>query len=152
VQGCALGIAMVYDDLPVRTISSIYLETGLMQGFGKPVILFVDKRKNLSSDYIRHYAIFFKSKDYLPKYRSLLGDIGKLPEDVYEEVARLALKAGDYEKAAKYYQEAYLIGPKHKILITLQSMASTLDKSTDIPRAYKQRLFENIEHFCSRVK
>jgi len=151
-QGCALGIAMVYDGLPIGTISNIYLETGLMQGFGKPVILFADKKKNLPSDYIRHYAVFFNSRGYLSRYRSLLGDIDKLSEDVYEYVGRFALKARDYEKAAKYYQEAYLIHPKQKTLITLESIISTLEKAKGIPRAYKQRLLDNIQYFCSNVK
>jgi hypothetical protein len=151
-QGCALGIAMVYADLPVRTISNIYLETGLMQGFGKPVILFVDKRTNLASDYIRHYAISFKSKQYLSKYRSLLEDIGKLPQDLYEHLGGFALRVGDYEKAAKYCQEAYLISPRKETLVKLKSIASTLDKSKNIPGTYKERLLENIQYFCSSVQ
>jgi len=151
-QGCAFGIAMVYDGLPVSTISNIYLETGIMQGFGKPVILFVDKKKNLPSDYIRHYAIFYNSKDYLSRYRSLLEDIAKLPKNVYEHVGQFAFKARDYEKAAKYYQEAYLINPKQETLIIMESIASALEKARGIPRAYKQRLLENIQYFCSTVK
>jgi len=151
-QGCALGVAMVYDGLPVSTISNIYFETGIMQGFGKPVILFADKRKNLPSDYIRHYAIFYNSKDYLSKYKSLLEDIAKLPENVYECIGQFAFKAGDYEKAAKYYQEAFLINPKQETLLTLESIASALEQASGIPTAYKQRLLENIQYFCSRVK
>ena len=151
-QGCALGVAMVYDGLPVGTISNIYLETGIMQGFGKPVILFVNKKKSLPSDYIRHYAVFYNSRDYLSRYRSLLEDIAKLPEDVYEHVGQFAFKAKDYEKAAKYYQEAYLINPKQETLTTLESIASALEKARGIPRAYKQRLLENIQYFCSRIK
>jgi tetratricopeptide (TPR) repeat protein len=153
LQGCALGIAMVYRGLPVKTVSNIFLETGIMQGFGKPVILFVDnKRKTLASDYIRHYAISYNSSGYLSKYRSLLEDIAKLPEDMYEYLGEFALKAKDYEKAAKYYKEAYLINPKQETVITLESIASTLEKSKGIPRAYKQRLLENIQYFCSMVK
>lgn len=152
-QGCALGIALVYSGLSVKTVSNIFLETGLMQGFGKPVILFVDnKRKNLASDYIRHYAISYKSGGYLSKYRSLLEDIAKLPEDMYEYLGQFALKAGDYEKAAKYYQEAYLISPKQETLVALESIVSELGKTEGIPTAYKQRLLDNLEYFCSKVK
>ena len=151
-QGCALGVAMVYDGLPVNTVSNIYLETGIMQGFGKPVILFVDKKKNLASDYIRHYAVFYRSSGHLSKYRSLLEDIAKLPENVYEPVGQFAFRARDYEKAAKYYQEAYLINPKKETLTTLESIALTLEKARGIPKAYKQRLLENIQYFCSKVK
>lgn len=151
-QGCALGVAMVYEGLPVGTISNIYLETGLMQGFGKPVILLVDKKRNLPSDYIRNYAIFYTSRDYLSQYTSLLEDIGKLPEDVYEYVGRLAFKARDYERAAKYYQEAFLISPKEETVTNLELIASTLEKSRGIPRAYKQRLLQNIQYFCSKVR
>ena len=100
-QGCAFGVAIVHDGLPVSTIGNIYLETGIMQGFGKPVILFVEKRKNLPSDYARHYAVFYNSRDYLSRYRSLLKDIVKLPENVYELVGQFAFQARDYEKAAK---------------------------------------------------
>lgn len=151
-QGCGLGVAMVHDGLPVGTISNIYLETGIMQGFGKPVILFVDKKKNLPSDYIRHYAVFYNSRDHLSRYKSLLEDIAKLPENVYEHVGQFAFKVRDYEKAAKYYKEAYLINPKQETLANLESIASALEKARGIPRAYKQRLLENIQYFCARVK
>ncbi len=150
-QGCAMGVSFVYDGLPVGTIGNIYLETGLMQGFGKPVILLVDKRKTLPSDYARHYAIFFNSKDYLSKYKSLLEDIAKLPEEMYEHLGQVALSAEDYEKAAKYYQEAYLISPKQDTLVALKSIVSTLEKAKDIPREYKQRLLDSILYFCSKV-
>lgn len=151
-QGCALGVAIVCDGLPISTTSNILLETGIMQGFGKPVILVVDKKKNQPSDYIRHYIVFYNRRDYLSKYRSLLEDITRLPEDVYEYVGQFAFKARDYEKAAKYYQEAYLINPKQETLTTLESIASALDKSRGIPVAYKKRLLENIQYFCSKVK
>lgn len=151
LQGCAFGVAMVYDGLPVSTISNIYLETGIMQGFGKPVILFVDKRRNLPSDYIRHYAVFYNSKKYLSRYGSVLEDISKLPENVYEYVGQFAFKAMDFEKSAKYYQEAYLINPKKETLREIKSIASALERAKGIPRAYKQRLLENIQYFCSNV-
>jgi len=153
VQGCALGVAMVYGGLSVRTVSNIFLETGIMQGFGKPVILFVDnKKKTLASDYIRHYAISYNSSGYLSKYRSLLEDIAKLPEDMYEYLGQFALRVGDYEKAAKYYQEAYLVSPKQETLVALESIVSELEKTEGIPMAYKQRLLDNLEYFCSKVK
>jgi len=143
-QGCAFGIAMVYDGLPISTISNVYLETGIMQGFGKPVILVVDKRKNLASDYIRHYAVFYNYKNYLSKYGSLLDDIAKLPEDFYVHVGQIALKAQDYEKAAKYYQEAYLIDPKPQTLAIIKSISSLLEETKGIPPAYKQRLLDQL--------
>ncbi|MGB5926458.1 MAG: hypothetical protein WBH01_10325 [Dehalococcoidia bacterium] len=151
LQGCAFGVAMVYDGLPVSTISNIYLETGIMQGFGKPVVLLVDRKRNLPSDYIRHYAVFYNSPQYLSRYKSVLEDILRLPENVYEYVGQFAFKARDFEKSAKYYQEAYLINPKQKTLREIKSIASELEKARGIPRAYKQRLLENIQYFCSNI-
>ena len=151
-QGCALGVAIIYDALPIRTISNIYMEAGMMLSFGKPVVLFVDKRKNLPSDYIRHYAIFFNSKGYLSKWTDLLGHITRLPEDLYEHVGDLALRAKDFEKAAKYFQESYLLNPKQKTFKKLKSIMSELEQSDSIPKAYKQRLIENIQFFCSKAK
>ena len=150
-QGCALGVALVYDGLPMSTIGNIYLETGIMQGFGKPVILFVDKKRNLPSDYIRHYALFLKSRDCLSNYKNLLQDIDRLPDDVYEFMGQTALAVEDYEKAAKYYEEAYLIRPKPSILTALESTASVLEKASGIPPAHKKRLVESIRYFCSKV-
>ena len=152
LQGCAFGVAIVYDGLPVSTISNIYLETGIMQGFGKPVILLVDKKKNLPSDYVRHYAVFCNSREYVSRYRSVLEDICKLPENMYEYVGKFAFKARDFEKSAKYYQEAYLISPKQGTLRKIKSIASELERARGIPRAYKQRLLENIQYFCSNVE
>ena len=152
IQGCAFGVAMVYDGLPVGTISNIYLETGMMQGFGKPVVLLVDKKRNLPSDYIRHYTIFFSLSGYLARCRSLLSDISKLADTVYEHIGGVALRAKDYEKAARYYQEAFLIRPKPETLGKLESISSALETARGIPRAYKQRLLENLECFCSSVQ
>jgi tetratricopeptide (TPR) repeat protein len=150
-QGCALGIAITYEGLPIKTISNIYLETGIMQGFGKPVILFVDKKKSLPSDYIRHYAIYFNKSDYLKNYISLLDDIIKLPERLYKYVGDYALNAGDYEKAAKYYQEAYLINPKKEIKTNLETIVLKLENNKGIPVTYKERLIKNIRYFCSNI-
>jgi len=152
IQGCAFGVAMVHDGLPVGTISNIYLETGMMQGFGKPVVLLVDRKRNLPSDYIRHYTIVFSSRSYLAKCRSLLNDIIKLPDTVYEHIGGFALRAKDYEKAAKYYQEAFLIRPKRETLNKLESISSALETARGIPGAYKQRLLENLQYFCSNVQ
>ncbi len=151
MRGCPLGVAIVDGELSSRTLGNIFLEAGIMQGFGKPVVLLVDKRSNLPSDYVRHYSVFSNSRNYLTKFRGLLDDILRLSDDLYEDVGQFAFKAKDYEKAARYYQEAYLIRPKHRTLEAIESLASALN-SAEIPDSYKRRLQEDIQHFLHKTR
>jgi hypothetical protein len=51
------------------------MEKGLMIGFGKPVILFIDDRSNLPSDFNRNFVVSYKSKNYLEKFEKLVEKI-----------------------------------------------------------------------------
>lgn len=152
LQACPLGVAVASGDMSMSTLANIFAEAGLMQGFGKPVIMFVDKKENLPSDFIRHFEVFYSSKGYSSKFKRLLKQIDNL-EDYYSRLlADRAYEAGDYEKAAKYYQEAYLIGAKPKTLEKLETLVLTLRSSRRIPKGYKKRLLDGATLFHEEAK
>jgi len=128
------------------------MEAGLMLGFGKQVILFVDGRKNIPSDFIRDVCINYKSKDYLTKYEELLSDINNHTPSYFEHLARYAAKGEDYEKAFWYHQGAYLISGAEDILRQLETLISRLQVDKAIPDGYKKRLLENAECFCLEAR
>jgi len=151
IQSCAFGLAIVEEGIPEKTLGNIYFETGLMQGFGKPVILLLDKRSGLPSDFIRNYSIFFGKKEYSTKFRELVETIMELADYYSSDLADYALKAQDYEKAARYYRESYLIGKKIRTKHQISELISVMKKEKSIPYGYKKRLLEDTEKFYRRI-
>jgi hypothetical protein len=151
LQGCPLGIAISSSGVPRTTISNMYWEMGLMQGFGRPVILLTDKKSTLPSDLVRTYAIFFKQHGYLDRLRELLQVLMDREGYYSDTLAETALEAGDYEKAGLYYQAAYLIGEDAENLYRMQSLADTLRRKRGIPAGYKKRLIESLTTFVSET-
>jgi hypothetical protein len=151
LQSCAFGIALVNEDIPIRTVANIFVEAGLMQGFGKPVILLIDRKTNLPSDYIRTFVVYSNKKNYMSKFMELMKRIMDLEHYYSDQLGHFALRAGDYEKACKYYQEAFLIGANRSTLDKIREIISELKSQKDIPDSYKKRLVESAEHFCKAV-
>lgn len=151
LQACPFGIVVAGEDMNMSTLANIFVEAGIMQGFGKPVVMFVETKENLPSDFIRHFEVFYNSRGYSSKFKGLLNQIGNL-EDFYSRLlADPAYKAGDYEKAVKYYEEAYLIGAKQETLQKLEDLISNL-KSKRIPKGYKTRLLDGVSLFHEEAK
>lgn len=152
IQSCAFGVAVASEDMRVGTLGNIYMEAGLMLGLGKQVILFVDKRKNLPSDFIRDFCVHYKSKDYLSKYRELLSDINNRIPIYFQYLARYAARGKDYEKAFRYHEGAYLINGDEHRLQDLETLMSELSIDETIPDGFKKRLLEKAEFFCSEAR
>ncbi|MBI2933982.1 MAG: hypothetical protein HYY29_00265 [Chloroflexi bacterium] len=151
IQGTVLGVAVSSTDLPAGTAGNIFWEMGLMQGFGKPVILVTDDRRNLPSDFARSYSIFFNQPNYMRKFKSLLQAINGRERYYSETLADLALNSGDYEKAARYLREAYLIGKDELILGKIRVLGKSLRAERSIPDGYKKRLIDQLSVFTREV-
>lgn len=149
-QGCTLGVAIVSEDMSIDTLGNIFVEMGLMQGFGKPVVLFADKQENVPSDFIRDFVILFNRRQYLSKFEELIQEfLDRAHQHLITGDA--AFKMGDYEKASRYYKEAYLIDPKTDALKKINELVSTLNKKRGIPSGYKKRLLDDANAFSQEA-
>jgi len=152
ILGCTFGIAISSDDIPRPTLCNIFWEIGIMQGFGKPVVLFVDTSESLPSDFVRNYAVFFNRRDYVRKFHALLRKLGQLRDHYSNVLGDVALEAGDYEKAGRYFQEAYLIGEKLEDMKKIDQLIETLRTNTNTPLGFKQRLQQNLLAFKKGIR
>jgi hypothetical protein len=118
-----------------------------MQGFGKLAVLFMDTKIGLPSDFVRTFSVFYDQPDYLRKFDELLTKLTALPKYYSDMLADTALDVGDYEKAAKYYQDAFLFSGNSKHLSELQDVKNRL-KSNEVDfHGFSRRLTEQIDVF-----
>lgn len=151
ILACPVGIAVSSVDIPADTLSNILWEMGLMQGFGKPVILLAHQRRGLPSDFARHFVIFFKHRGYVNKFGALLESLIAREGYYSDTLGDLAFEAGDYEKAGKYYQDAYLIGEDARTLDKIRRLGDNLREHDGIPAGYKKRLLDGLSTFQREV-
>ena len=147
ILGCTFGIAISSIDIPQPTLCNIFWEKGLMQGFGKPVVLFLDKSINLPSDFTRTFAIFFDRRGYSERFSNLLQKLKERRKYYSDVLGDIAFRAGDYEKSAKYFQEAYLIGEKPEDMRKIEQLIEILEGDINIPPGFKKRLHQSLLAF-----
>jgi hypothetical protein len=147
ILGSSFGIMLLDKDVINKTIGNIFWETGLMSGFGKPVIQILDNKSNLSSDFVRNFTIFYNDKNYLDKFIKLFERIINLREYYSNVIAKVSLEAEDYEKAIWYIKEAYLIGGQEEDLNILKTIKETIANKEDVAANFKKRIVEDISKF-----
>jgi len=102
ILGVPLGIAIITNDMPDKTLANIFYEIGLMQAYGKETLIIKTSGTKVPSDFVRteylDFAAGFKTdvKKYLDKYFNLAGDY----EFMSEVVENNPLLAIDYLKRA----------------------------------------------------
>ncbi len=147
ILGCVFGIAISSIDIPQPTLCNIFWEKGLMEGFGKPVVLLLDRTINLPSDFTRTFTVFFDSSNYARKFSELLGKLKQRRKYYSDILGDVALQVGDYEKAGKYFQEAYLTGKKSEDMRKIEQLIRRLERDKDIHPGFKRRLHQNLLAF-----
>ncbi len=147
ILGCSFGIAISSLDIPQPTLCNIFWEKGLMEGFGKPVILFVDDEKNLPSDFTRTFSVFLNHKDPMSKFEKLLKKFIEMQDFYSNFLGDRALEVGDYEKAGRYYQEAYLLGKDPANMKKIENLFKILKEIPDDYKGLKSRLQDNLSIF-----
>ncbi len=147
ILGCTFGVAVSSIDISKSTLCNIFWEKGLMEGFGKPVVLLLDKNRNLPSDFVRTFTIFFDRKDYLKKFSGLIQRLKERRKYYSDVLGDIAFQSGDYEKAGRYFQEAYLIEENPEDMKKIEQLVKTLEKTTNIPPGFKKRLHQNLLAF-----
>ncbi len=150
ILGSPFGIVFSSSSFPGKSLCNIFMEKGLMLGFGKPVILFVDNKANIPTDFNRDYVVRYDKRNYLRTFEKAIEKIKKLPKYYYNIVGECALDAHDYEKAGKYFKEAYLISgsdPSKKIKKLIKILKS---KKLNV-EGFKKRLFDDINAFSKSM-
>lgn len=126
ILSCPFGIAFAGKGVPDKTLCNIFWEIGLMQGFGKVVLLVADEALNLPSDFNRTFIILYNQINYVEKFRKSIQKLKDLPRYYMKVLAPIALDALDYEKAQKYYQDAYLFSANRRCLSELEKIKKSI--------------------------
>ena len=147
IQSAAFGIAFAGEKIPKSTICNIFWEKGLMEGFGKYVMLVADSKDSLPSDFVRDTTIFYNDSGYESRFEELLKDIIDLPEYYVEIVGKSALGADDIEKASKYFTDAYMIAGDTKYEKEIDKLIRIIDKEEFKVIGFKKRILDNLITF-----
>lgn len=152
MQGCAIGIGFYHPDMPVDALSNIFWEMGMLQGWGRPVLIVATKREDLPSDFTRDFCIFYENNNrYIGKFKELVTRFKEREKYYVEMLADEAIKTADYEKAIKYYQEAYLISGNKQIVNKMRKLKKDLAERR-VPIRLRNRLINTIDSFQKDVK
>jgi hypothetical protein len=156
MQGCAMGIGFFHPDIPADTLSNIFWEMGINQGWGRPVLLVANKKEDLPSDFARGFCIFFENNlRYVAKLKELITTFKQREQYYADKLAADAILRADYEKAFRYYQDAFLISGNRSIITKIRKLKDMID-SKRIPPDLKTRLTSIISGYltdaarCSR--
>lgn len=63
MQGCAIGIGFYHPDVVGDALSNIFREIGMLQGWGRPVLLVATKKEDLPSDFSGEFCIFYENNN-----------------------------------------------------------------------------------------
>ncbi len=149
MQGCAMGIGFYHPDVPADALSNIFWEMGITQGWGRPVLLIANKKDDLPSDFTRGFSIFFEnSHQYIKKFKELLESFRQREQYYIDTLADEAILTADYEKAFKYYQDAFLISGNRQIITKIRKLKDIIN-SRRIPRDFKTRLTNIIASYLN---
>jgi hypothetical protein len=152
MQGCAIGIGFYHPDIQADAVSNIFWEMGMLQGWGRPALLVATKKEDLPSDFTGESCIFYEDNNrYISKFRDLLTGFKEREKYYVEILADEAIRTADYEKAIKYYQEAYLISGNRQILNKMRRLKKDLE-ARRLPIKLRKRLINTIDTFQKDVK
>lgn len=147
IQGAAFGIAFVARGIAMSTLCNIFWEKGLMEGFGKYVMLIADQKDSLPTNFVRESTIFYEEPGWESKFNHLLSGIMELPNYYTDVVGNSALEADDIEKASKYFIDAYMIAGELKYEQKIDNLIDIVQSEKFKVAGFKQRILENLKVF-----
>ena len=112
IFSCPVGIAIISENLSLRTIGNIFYELGLMNSYGKETIVIKTPNVEIPSDLKRTEYIVAENR-YSRRIDSFLKNLMDRSE-YYETVAN-QLEAGDPVQAIDYLRRAYLITGEERL-------------------------------------
>lgn len=149
MQGCAMGIGFFHPEVPSDALSNIFWEMGLLQGWGRPVFLVANRKEDLPSDFTRDFCIFYETNSrYIQDFSELVQLIKEREQYYIKILADEAIQTADYEKAIKYYQEAFLINGNRQIISKMRKLKENI-RSRHVSQDLKTRLIGVIDGFLT---
>jgi len=112
ILGAPLGIAILTEDMPDRTIANIYYELGMMDALGKETLIIKSKDYEIPSDFKRTEYVNFNSR-FISSFKKFQSNLNER-EGHYWLMGEL-MKA-DPVLAIDYIKRAYLLRPLKKYL------------------------------------
>ena len=107
-----VGVAIISESLPARTIGNIFYELGLMDSYGKETLVIKTPACEIPSD-LKRTEYINAEKQYSRKIESFLKNIKE--RAVYYEVVAEQIALGDPVQAIDYLRRAYLITGDERI-------------------------------------
>jgi hypothetical protein len=152
MQGCAIGILFYHPDIQGDALSNMFWEMGMLQGWGRPVCIIANKKEDVPSDFVRDFNIFYENNTrYISKFKTLLTSFKDREKYYVDILADEAIKTADYEKAIKYYQEAFLISGNRQIISKMRKLRDDI-KTKKVPIKLRTRLVNAIDTYQQRTK
>ncbi|NQS90724.1 hypothetical protein HQ584_13155 [Patescibacteria group bacterium] len=135
-----LGIAIVTDELPIKTLENIFYEIGLLQAFGKETLIIKMEKVPVPSDFVR--------TEYIDYDRSFKFKINKYIDTFFELADHYYLMAEQLEKdpllAIDYLERAYLIKKSKKCK---EKIKEIFKKNKDSFKFYTSQKINNLLKF-----
>ncbi len=126
-----IGIAIISEGLPAKTIGNIFYELGLMDSYGKETLVIKTPKCEIPSDLKRTEYINAENR-YSRKIESFINNVQKRA-DFYELVSE-QIELGDPVQAIDYKRRAYLITGENRIKNSAnrlyQSRKTEIDKQS----------------------
>jgi len=114
-----LGIAIITDELSVKTLENIFYEIGLLQAHGKETLIIKTNEAFVPSDFVR--------TEYITYGRSFKLEINKYIDTFFEQATHYRIMADQLEKdpvmAIDYLMRAYLIKKDKKDRMRIHKIA-----------------------------
>lgn len=123
-----IGIAIISEDLPARTIGNIFYELGLMDSYGKETLVIKTPKCEIPSD-LKRTEYITAEKSYSRKIESFLKNV-KERADYYELVAE-QIEQGDPVQAIDYMRRAYLITGDNNIKLNAEKLFQSRENEID---------------------
>ncbi len=110
ILGVQLGVAILTEDMPVKTVSNVFYELGLMDALGKETLIIKSKKYEIPSDFKRTEYVSYDSK-FTSKFKKFAKNL-KEREDHYWLMGELM--EADPVLSIDYIKRAYLLNPLKK--------------------------------------
>lgn len=123
-----IGIAIISEGIPPRTIGNIFYELGLMDSYGKETLVIKTNDCDIPSDLKRTEYINGKNR-YSRKIESFLNNV-KQRADYYELVAE-QLEDGDPVQSIDYLRRAYLIKGEKRLKLNATELFNSRKNEID---------------------
>lgn len=137
-----VGIAIVYQNMPSKTMANIFYELGWMEALGKEVVVIRIGSAPIPSDWVRTEFIVYDDR-FRERIRAFVRSLRERAAH-FEHMAELLEK--DPLLALDYYRRAYLLTGEERP----REMARRVLAATELGERAKNSVEQCLARFCTR--